>query len=214
MTLTKSGRDREARRFAIRHLGKLRAAMQKVAPPSNSGWRSDYAVGFVTSHVAIGMLAAGKRLEFADTLQSWPAGEDILALASDLVPAQMSFQPLAFRRTLAEAWPHWPVTNEKWKEGLPQPRANTPFATGALHADRILRSTMAPGPAFIVDDWMRGIYAIEKEFYRDPRRNPLTRWIWRDPSRLYRYLVFRTLGEASFGINRERARRLTFEKQH
>jgi hypothetical protein len=201
-TLTQAGRDRATRKFAIRYLGKLRQATKRFAPSTAPAWHSDYAIGFLAGHVTVGVQAAFAKDELASFHKPWPSSEEVFALARELIPTQMGFQPLSFRRACDDVVKRWPMGNENV----------TPVAEGALLANRILTVTLTPSelrPEF--DAWMKRIDAIEKEFSRLPGRNPVLRLVWRDPSRLYRYLVLHTLGANVFGISSETARRYALE---
>ena len=203
MTFTQAGRDQNARNFSARYLAKLRQATARIAPVSAPGWQSDFAIGFLSGHVTIGLQTAFAKDTLRRFHKPWPAAEEIFALHKELIPEPMGFPPLAFRTAFDQVIKRWPMDNAQV----------TPVAEGALLAGRIVCDTLAPFELRPqrMDDWMKRISSIEKEFSRLPGRHPAVRLVWRDRARLYRYHVLRTLGMTAFGISTEQACRFALE---
>ena len=202
-TYSQAARDRQGRTLAIRYLARLREATARIAPVSAPGWQSDFALGFLASHVTVGLQVAFAKDQLARFHAPWPSANEIFALDRQLIPEQMGFQPLAFRTAFDSVVKRWPMGNEKV----------TPVAEGALIGDRILCATLATSVfRQKLDGWSDRVDTIEKEFSRLPGRNPVLRLVWRAPATLYRYLVLRTLGETAFNVSSEQARRFALER--
>jgi hypothetical protein len=183
MNFTPRGRSRRAQALAERLLNRLfdTANRMELNPPE--GWLSDYALGFIWRHLGWAQEMAGQ--EYWCGLLPSPRPSDseqrglFVALVSPRITAPRDAVESAYDAAVATV-----------SEG---------FALGVAEADRILHRV--DGGDIQADPAAGRVDQIEREFRRLPGRHPLSRFVGLAlSSKLYPYLVLRTLAPAAFQI--------------
>ncbi len=195
MTVTTHGRDHEARSFARRFLGALRAATQAYAPSTLEGWYSDYAVGFAARHVGLAMAVARQRHAFRWS-SKWPLDEDVDALIMEIVPDSLGLERKRFKDAHERA-----VAGQKNSDNY------HPVNLGAGTAHSVLCVSLARMRAsFRMDYFGVRIAEFDKDLRKLRAPTPMGRLTgYRSATLIYRYMVMRTLGETVFGTTTNQA---------
>lgn len=195
ISLTPSGREKEARRLAHLFLRELSATTQDFAPSGHEGWYSDYALGFAAAHVGLAAQLVQMRYALA-WFTRWPREEHMPPLTADLIPAQLGLDRDRFVAAAAHA-------DEAYKTSDAYHPLNLGVGTG--HA--VLRGSLARLQAPVGRTYFGvRIMKLDTELRKLCAPTRFGRITGYRPARLaYGYLVRRTLGETVFGVTTKQA---------